>query len=255
MTDETLEMIIARVARTYGFRARGPFEGKEQYREALIDHAQRRDYAAAHEVRVGRAQAAWRPEDVQAFEEIMLARTRSEHPARLPDSLVIMEAGRLEPVTDDALIAHAADPLRFLMQRRRADIALDIHPMLTIVLLDGRILVTAVSRGDRISTMKAFARDMPVFGFILTFDAFMHGIDRTKGTTTKRDCLMQHIVTRTCRRVQSRPYVMQNNRAYFDSPPPPDMDPRRPGAAGYTSVEDPYVDVFVSVPTPTGKPS
>ena len=54
---ESLTDVITRMAKTYRFRPRGPFESWTEYRAALIPFAETRDYAAAHEVRVGRAQA------------------------------------------------------------------------------------------------------------------------------------------------------------------------------------------------------
>jgi hypothetical protein len=76
MTD-TLRL-IAQYAKAYDFRSRGPFEGQRQYLEALIVHVENRDMAAAHELRVGRPQKDWTPDDVASFRDRML---RTHRPA------------------------------------------------------------------------------------------------------------------------------------------------------------------------------
>lgn len=249
----TLRDLIARAVHRYDFRRRGPFEADGEYRDALIAHVESRDWAAGHELRVGRLQADWTPDDVLDFSRRMRGRQRSEHRPRLPDQMLMIEGGQLTPLTDEALLRHGAVGLDRYCDMRRQAPAKDLTPILTAALLDGRLMMMPVARGDRISVMKAFAQDMPVFGFELLFDAFMHNIDERTPVATKRDCLMQQIVTRTCRAMRRRPYEVRQGRAFFD-PPPPDLDVRNPSGSWVTA-DDPYADVFVSVPTPTGKPS
>jgi len=254
--SETLYEILVRVARTYGFRARGPLETVAQYREALIAFAEDKDYAAAHEVRVGCAQAEWTPEQVMNFSMRIRSRPRSQHLPRIPDEMVIAEGGELDAVTDAALLAHGLIGIEKYMDMRRAAPMKDLVPILTVALLDARLLVLPVSRGDRISTMKAFARDMPVFGFALLFDALMHSIDEVTKVAKKRDVLMQHIVTRTCRVVRRRSYTVRQGRAFFDDPLPDfNAGKGREDETTWHVADDPYADVFVSVPLPAGKPS
>ena len=253
--SETLYEILVRVARTYGFRARGPLETVHQYREALIAFTEHKDYAAAHEVRVGCAQAEWTPDHVMDFSNRLRGRPRSQHLARVPNETIIMEGGALAVVTDAALLADTHIALERYTAMRRAAPAKDLMAILTVALLDARLLILPVSRVDRISTMKAFARDMPVFGFALVFDAFMHRINEVTKVATKRDVLLQHVISRTCRVTRSRPYEVRQGRAFFDNPPPPDFTALDLNAGGWRVADDPYADVFVSVPPPTGPPS
>lgn len=237
---------IADAAVTYGFRRRGPFEPPGVYRDAVIAHVETRDYAAAHELRVGRPQAAWTASDVESFHERLSHwnPTSDEFSPGL-HTVDIMEGDR-RPVTDASLLALAESQLDVLiaLRRRKHYTGPDGSvPILSSVLLDdGRVLQAHVSSGDRIAIVKALARMHPVFGFCVVFDAWMHTITAS-GAAVKRDAFVANVGTRDLRVAKRRPYRVVAGRAEFDNPPPPDINLREEGA------QDPYAEIFVTVAT------
>ena len=255
---EGLAAIIARARATYPFRGRGPFESEAQYREALIAHVETRDFALAHELRVGRAQVEWSPADVQAFRDHIegLPGPRTEA-AQAPRHIMSAKVGLLSPalMADRAAATAALDGiatkgLDALVARRRQQPLWQIPVFITVLLESGDILVTSTGRGDRVAVIKALAQSMPVFGFTCGTDVFVHGIalDAAGGATgaTKRDALIMHVGTRDLRIVKVRPYAIRQGRVYFDDPPPPDKDLRTPDC------QDPYSEIFVTVPPVQG---
>jgi hypothetical protein len=62
--------LIADALARYPFRRQGPLESNTDYVRALIAHVESRDFAAAHELRVGRRQADWTTEDVAVHTRI-----------------------------------------------------------------------------------------------------------------------------------------------------------------------------------------
>jgi hypothetical protein len=65
----TRDELIAQHTTRWGFRKRGPFEGPQQYIDAVIAFLQTRDWAASFEVRLGKPQREWTAADVEAFHQ------------------------------------------------------------------------------------------------------------------------------------------------------------------------------------------
>jgi hypothetical protein len=255
---ETPHQIMRRVARQYKFRARGRQETTDRYREALIAHAQQRDFAAAHEVRVGRAQAAWTPEDVQAFRQRMEAMPgpRLDHPPPLVET---MSAGRVEvgdqAGVDAAVLELGRRGLASFIETRRKHPERELMLLLTMVLANGEVHIAPVRRGDRVAILKAFAQRFTLIGFTVAADVFIHGITIAEGTggTTKQDAIMIHVGTHTSRWMLVQPYTVAHGVVTVE--PVREMNLRDPASLGATNVVDPYAEVLCSVPMPTGAPS
>lgn len=250
--------IWKRVARDTQFRARRAGETARQYRDALIAHAEQRDFTAAHEVRVGRQQSAWTAQDVEAFH----AHVRAIPPPRQEDPpplIPTLDAGQVraermatEALATEALLEVADRGLQALVERRTEHPRQEIAIMVTVLLTDGRLLITSPGRGDRVAVVKALARQLPVFGFTVGHDAFIHKIE--PGKAAKRDAIMMHIGTREVRLLKVRPYRYEDDRrrVVFEDPLP-DVDVREQTGSEHTF--DPYAGIFVSVPPTTGDPS
>lgn len=252
----TREELVAKAIATYGFRERRPHEDRAAYLDALIRHVHDRDFAAAHELRVGRAQADWTPEDAAQF------RTRLE---RIPYSAHELSPGMHafqvvhEPgpyATDEPSLLTLADRgLDHLADLRTKAPERSLPILASVILMTGEVLTTLVGRDERIAVIKLMARSHPVFGYFVVFDGFVHTISdpRTgEERAQKRDALLAQIGTREMRVMKVRTYTVTANGVTFDAPRP-DVDMRAldPG----TRYEDPYASIFVTVPTPTGPPS
>jgi hypothetical protein len=68
---------------------------------------------------------------------------------------------------------------------------------------------------------------------------------------SKVDVIVQHIMTRDLRLTKRRPYRVEGGRTVFDDPPPRDLDGRVEGP----NFDDPYAEIFVTVPPAPGPPS
>jgi hypothetical protein len=237
---------------TYKFRARRPHEPEAEYLGDLLLHIEQRDFAAAHELRVGRRQADWTKADVQAFHEHMSRRPRGPR-EDLPPGFHMQPAIDVGPieVSRAALLAYATECLDTLVAMRKRRPTSELLIAVSVVLLDGRALATFVGRAERVAVVKALAQSHPVFGFVVVCDVFIHTINKTSGTATKQDAIICHAGTRDMRIMKVRPYALEHGQAVFVNPPPADVDK----AAEAGMISDPYAGIFVTVPTPTGPPS
>jgi hypothetical protein len=244
----TREDLIARHTARWGFRPRGPFEGAQQYREAAIAFLETRDWAAAHEVRTGRTQADWTPDDTQAFHDRMTSRPMM---ANEPSPALFVDVAPA-PCTVDALLLVARASIEDLATKRlkhvRAGNPQESLPVLAhVITLTERLLITTASSGNRLGVLRAAAQQLPLYGYVLVFDAFMHSIDEVKKTATKRDTLMAHVGTRDGARILlQRPYTIAGRTVTRDAENLIDM--RAPGPGQPDRFVDPYAELFVSVP-------
>jgi hypothetical protein len=229
----------------WGFRRRAPFEGAEQYRTAAVAFLETRDWAAAHEVRLGKGQADWTPAEVQAFQDHLLAKQRPAHDA--PVTALFMEMD-VVPCTLAALLDVARIALDLLADLRRKDVIASLPIFAHVIALDGRLLVAPCSSDDRIAVLRAATRTLPLYGYVLVFDAFAHAI--TPGVAKKRDVLLAHVGTREERRCVQRAYTVSGSRVRFDADQEIDMKaPTSPDGVSQRFT-DPYAELFVSVPPP-----
>ena len=236
----------------YKFRARRPHEPEADYLGDLLHHVESRDFAAAHELRVGRRQADWTPADVQAFHDHMSRRQHGPLEDLPPGTFVAaaLELGPVE-VSPAGLLEYATEWLDTVVGMRTRRPTGELLIVASVVLLNGRALATQVGRAERVAVVKALARSQPVFGFVVVCDVFIHGIDTVHGQASKQDAILCHVGTREMRIMKIRPYALEHGKAVFVDPPPPDVD--KATEAGL--IQDPYAGIFVSVPTPTGRPS
>lgn len=222
----------------YGFRSPLQSESPAEYRDALIKHVNQRDWAAAHELRVGKPQAHWTASEVGLFQRLIIASggAKQEFSPGLHGMAIAEDPGPY-PVSELALIDIAICGLGEAMERRKKSPREDLPPYASVLLTDGRLLSTIPDSEDRIATIKFLARRYDVFGFYMVMDMFVHSIDPTKAS--KSDAICVQVGTRSLRLLKIRPYHFANSRrvVIFD-PPPPDAKPNE-GA-----FDDPYACVF-----------
>jgi len=245
----TLDELIAVAVARYEFRRQLRKETAAAYRVALIDHVETRDFAAAHELRIGKPQAEWSPDDVHDFKTrtLKIPRVRQEFaPGETPFGLpVVCVAGGSAAVTDELLFTLADNGLTAVIERRIAEPQWDVPILISALLMDGSLVATTSARGSRVAVLKYLARNSPLFGFFIAADMFLHTIDDT--TATKTEGIIMHIGTRERRLVRLATYSRTPAGVVFA--PTKDMVPT-------ASDEDPYAEVFVSVPPPpAGAPS
>lgn len=236
---------IHAAATRWEFRAPRPGEPDAAYVAALIAHVETRNWAAAHELRVGRDQADWTPEDAAAFSAHLLAKPAALHETIRPQVLQIGELGQVDP-TDETLDKIAESQIEFLRDQRLAAPHKQLPILLSVVLTTGAFRTTVLSSDDRIAVLKQIAAQWPLFGYAMTFDAYIHAFGGERATT--RDCLLCHLGTRGGRRVvQRQPYRVVDGVVTFDAIAAIDF-------ADAERFEDPYAFVF-AMPTAPGKPS
>jgi hypothetical protein len=243
----TLDELIAAAVARYEFRRQLRKETAAAYRVALIDHVETRDFAAAHELRIGKPQAEWSPDDVQDFKTrtLKIPRVRREFaPGETPIGLPVVCVAGGGPVTEELLFTLADNGLTAVIERRIAEPQWDVPILISALLMDGSLVATTSARGSRVAILKYLARNSPLFGFFIAADMFLHTIDDT--TATKTEGIIMHIGTRERRLVRLATYSRTPAGVVFA--PTKDMIPT-------ATDEDPYADVFVSVPPPPGPPS
>jgi len=252
----TPEDWLVQAAQEYEFRPRRRHEARQEYFAALVQHVESRDYAAAHELRIGRRQADWTPEDVDAFQRRLQRPHNGPRQAFArgvaPNLRMGMVFQSRYAATDEGLLELIDASLSAQFETRVHDPKGSLPIFASVMSFNGELLTTTVDRGDRVAVLKYLAQRLPVFAFLLVFDAFIHAIDTESRKASKRDAIIAQAGTRTRRITRVKPYEIVDG-AVRALPPPPDHDTAAPN--GWHVTEDPYASIFVSVPTPTGEPS
>jgi hypothetical protein len=253
----TLPELIAKARQAYEFREPRVDERSEDYRAALVDHVECHDLSMAHELRLGREQAAWTADDIRAFKRRLQqidAGPRSQFQPGLQVLKVLEDKGGYD-ASDEELLLLGRASLQHFVTRRCASPRVALPVMISALLSDGRILHLTVDSGDRLAALRLLAQRFPLYGFLLTFDGWIHQIVTPLSdpgeapSATKRDALFVHIGSRTLRRILIQPYDYATTEGMehviLTDAELKEHDPRadyQPGSV------DPYADLFVTVP-------
>lgn len=243
----TLDDLIATAAARYQFRRRLRTETAAAYRHALIDHVESRDFAAAFELRIGKPQAEWAPDDVHDFKTriFKIPRVRQEFaPGQTPIGLPVVCVAGDGTASDELLFKLADNGLAAVIDRRIAEPAWEVPVLISALLTDGTLMATSSARGNRVAVLKYLARNTPLFGYFIAADMFLHQITVGK-SATKAEGIIMHVGTRERRLVRIATY--ERTPAGIVFAPTKDMVPN-------AGDEDPYAEVFVSVPPPPAGP-
>lgn len=244
----SLDDLIAAAARQYQFRRQLKRETAAAYRLALIDHVEVHDFAMAHELRLGKRQPDWTTEEVTAFKNrlLELPRTRQDHEWRAPAGPILTTPPGSEAVTE----AHLREGAEFAFQdtigRRRQSPTWEAPIIVSVLLTTGSSLITTTQRGDRFALLKFLARNGPVFGYFLVADMFLHRL--SEGRAEKQEGIVLHAGTRGMRLMRVATYTRTPDGIVFADPFDMDMH-------SGDIIDDPYAEIFVTVPPPTGAPS
>jgi len=240
----TIYELIAGALVRYPFRPPREGESLEAYRAALVEFLESRDFALGHEIRVGRAQADWTPEDVKAFRE-NIEREHYRGPGRDVEALEMLgtESGEWEP-TDASMWVIFNELLSMMRDWKIEDPGRVLFPHIAALMTNGQLFSAPVERRDRKGALRMLTKHGPCYGWVVVADAFMHLITEDK-TATKQDVILGHMGTRTTRVIKNLLYRYVDGRPVFD-PTPQEWDLRNmpPGE----QIEDPYADLLVSVP-------
>jgi hypothetical protein len=245
----TLDELIITAVNKYQFRRQLRTETAAAYRNALITHVEVRDFSAAHELRVGKVQAAWTKDEIAQFRDRILRMPgpqREFAPGTEPFALAIVgtEPGS-EAVTEANLRALAERGLNGLIDHRREEPEWECPIYISVLLWNGALLTTVTQRQNRVAVIKHLARNAPVFGFFVGADMFLHSF--SKDTAQRQEGILMHLGTRELRVTRVATYTRTAAGIVFAAPF--EMDMRQP------NVEDPYSEIFVSGAPPTGRPS
>ncbi len=247
----TLEDLIAKAVAAYPFRPRMKTETPAAYRVALTDHVERRDFTMAHELRTGKPAADWTPVEIAQLKDraLQAPRARQEFAPGAEPVAVRFVAGLpgSDPVTEEHLRRLAECGLEVLIERRTEEPEWTMPILISILLMNGSLLTTSTTeRGDRVALVKYVARQAPVFGFFIAADMVLHTIGETEAKRT--EAIMMHIGTRETRIARVATYERTPAGIVFATPY--DID-----KTDSSTIEDPYSEIFVSVPPPAGPPA
>jgi hypothetical protein len=244
--------LLRAAVRRFRFRRARPDEPPEAYRAAVIDFVMSRDFGAAHELRLDKPQAEWTPEDAQGFVEHLRGMPHPRLGPLPPGSAIpVLRTPGPFAVTDDTLRELARCALEGGVDTRTKDPTLEMQILASVLLMDGSVLTTITRRGNRVEILKTLAQQAPTYGFLIAFDAYVHAVALDPAgkalRAEKLDCLLVHYATRTMRETLKQVYRVIDGAAIFD--------PEVETVAGDKFTEDPYAEVFVSVPLAGGQPS
>jgi hypothetical protein len=243
--------LIDDAIKRYKFRRRFSGEPEPVYLRKLIQFVAHRDYAAAHELRVGKRQADWTSEEAHDFRQRLSGpRDPKAHDPRVPFACVMLDDPGPYPVHDANLLRFARDAMDFCVRFRNEAPTKDFRIMASVLLTTGKVLHGMPERSDRIRLIKYLAQTQPVYGWWVAGDVWVHGLNVNtvtgKETADKTDAFIVHVGSRTLRRVFTRRYRVEASGVIWR-----DLEDVEPD--GMT--DDPYAELLVSVPEPEGKPS
>jgi hypothetical protein len=238
--------LFARALAAYPFRDPEPDEDAGAYIRAVLAHVRDRDLSMAEEIRLGKVQAEWTPEEARHFQEHCTDGWTG--PREEFDDYVFVgtrDPGPYQPTAAVLLELASAQLEDYMAMRCQGDV-----PFISLLaLLDtGELLLSGVDRDHRLAALKYIARTERLFGFSLVAEYFIHGVN-PEGKAEKRDAVVANIGTRDLRIFRMRPFHYVAGAVVFDEAPP-DVDMR-----GEAAAVDAYASVFVSVPPPSGPPS
>ncbi len=240
----TISPLTIEIAVLYDFRAPRPGESESEYREAVIRHVEIRDWSAANEVRLQKRQADWTPAEVDAF----VARVkRKPHPSMEFEPGVHafpVETFRGVPATWTALCEYADRAVAVMRERRRAHASIPV--LLGVVTTDGRLLMSGSHPGHRLAILKTIIRREPAYGFFAATDAFIHAVKEHE-RAEKSEAFILHLGTRDGEReMWTYPYRVEDRRIVDE--PRRVLDLRAMRADPNAGLEDPYAELFISIP-------
>ncbi len=242
MTEEHLLMIVDAVAK-YEFRLPTREEDKLEYIKELIRHVDKRDWSAAHELRVGRRQVDWTPEDVKLFHEQFGHGHRGVRDTfkSNPTSFVYVEHKKSYETSDAGLMELANKELDIYASMRVDKPTKQLPAVCCVLDTTGSVRSTISDPEDRIAIVKTLDKIQPIFGFVVIIDAYRHAVDIVVGKATKVDSIVCHIGSRTLRRILSRDYKIENDVVIFtgETEENPSFDNPK-----MKMTQDPYAQIF-----------
>jgi hypothetical protein len=232
----------------YPFRPPLVGESDDAYLLAFIEHVESHDYGLANEIRLGRVQAEWTPDEVNTFKDRMLALPRMNRTRKVTAIPMLgTDAGQWEP-TDESMRAILAEFMTMFREWRTETPKRELLPHIAVLMTDGQLLSAPVQRRDRYGSLKMLTQHGPCYGWMIVMDAFMHEITESK-QAIKRDVILAHVGTRSLRIVARQNYRYVDGRPEFE-PDITEWDLR--DTKNDLQWEDPYADLLVSVPEPSG---
>lgn len=217
MTPEHINIII-NAAKKFEFREPEAEEDPMKYVLDLYRHVTKRDLAAAHEIRVGRLQLDWTPEDIEMFKTFILKmKTPSDQLKSGITSFMGFDAAEHYEANDNGLMLLAKNEMDKFVEFRKEKPHAVPPVVIHILQTDGSIFSGFTSPEDRVAVVKYLAQVRPVIGYVVLIDTFRHTVDTENNTTTKLDVLIGHVGSRTLRRTLHRAYTIEADRVVFDN--------------------------------------
>jgi hypothetical protein len=111
--------------------------------------------------------------------------------------------------------------------------------MASVLLTSGQFLTAVVSTDDRKALLKAWIESLPVYGYVLTADAYMHSVDLDGTKTSTTEGFISHIGSRS----GMRHLIVQLYRREGDAIV---VERREEFNKSEQEMKDPYADLFAA---------
>jgi hypothetical protein len=239
----SIVQLIVKALADYPFREAAPGESGADYLRALAAHVEQHDFAMAHELRLGRAQADWTPDEINAFRDRMLALPRMRRGVVTKQLMLGTESGHFD-TTDAAMRVILTEFMTMFREWRIERPNRDLAPHIAALMMNGQLFSAPIHRRDRYGSLKMLTQNAPCYGWVIVMDAFLHEITESQ-KAIKHDVILAHVGTRTMRIVARQNYRYDQGRPVFE-PDIVEWD-LRDQKDGMT-FEDPYADLLVSIP-------